>query len=374
MLRSEHRVPIVLVSVLFLCAFGCSSTNSVGTNASQSGLSQPLIVGYVANSQGNSITSFSIDQGSGHLEALNTASTGSFPASVALSIDQRVLFVSNALDGTISTFTLDGKGGMIPTGPALHLTDSSGQPHRLLLAPSGRFLFVGSTANAIEVFSVDLVTGGLQAVPGSPFRVNSIATALALTHSGQFLYAFGDHADVIYCFSVDSNTGILTQLPASPIHTGVDPLAEQVDIYDKYLLVTTSDAQVLLVFNIHSDGSLGETATSRVPLGNTGAVSLNFSPDNKLLFIVVLFANNIRVFAFDSTTGLTTPVPGSPFHDGQVPSAIALTPNGKILVVTRLNPGSMTTYQIDTSGGLSPISGSNITTGSTPNDVVLAIK
>ncbi len=67
---------------------------------------------------------------------------------------------------------------------------------------------------------------------------------------------------------------------------------------------------------------------------------------------------------------------GSPFLDNQSPTSVAISPNGNILVVSRLNPGHIASYRIDLqSGGLTPISGtlsnSGIPTGYNPVDVTL---
>jgi 6-phosphogluconolactonase len=363
---SMTRSLCFVVISIFLC--GCGKTNDTPANSVQ----QPsALIGYVSNGQSNSVTSFSIDETSGSLIRIATAGTGDAPSRLATSLNRRFLFVANALDGTVGSYAIDGKGSMQPLLQT-HLVDPLGKPYGMLVSPSGSFLFVGSAANAVEVFQIDSATGALRPVQGSPFQVRSKATQMALTHSGKFLYAFGDGSDAIYCFAVDSATGTLTQIAQSPVLTGLDPLAAQSDLTDKYLVVTTDIGQRILVYAISSDGSLIETPTSRISVGSQGALSLAFSPDNSFLFVDVLFSNSISIFKFDANTGSLSPIPGSPFLDGNVPSSIAPTPKGTILVVARSNPGSIASYRIDIqSGAISEVQSSAIETGKSPFGVIV---
>lgn len=350
---------------------GCGGNSSSSVSNVQQG---NTLIGYVTNIQSNSITSFSVDEITGALATLATAPTDDSPTQKAVSADHRFLYNGN-LNGTIGTYSLDGKGGMQSTGSPIHLTDPNGQPYALIMSPSGQFLFAGSTSNSIEVFHADTSTGALQPLQGSLFRLNTKITQMVLTRAGKFLYAFGDGSDVIYCFSLDATSGALTQLSKSPVHTGLDPLNAVTDLADKFLFVTTNLGAKLLIYSIAVNGSIEETSTSKISLNNSGALSLNFSPDNKFLFVDVLFANDIEVFSFDSNTGSLTPVQGSPFHDGNIPSSVMPTPNGNFLVVARSNPGSLITYRIaPQTGAISVESSSSIVTGKTPNGVLLVTK
>lgn len=207
--RKETRLLLLLLLATLLGGCGCG----------QSGEGLPpanaTAVGYVEGRQDNSVTSFLLDESDGALAQIVSAPTGASPAYLAITPDRQFLFVSNTGDGTVSRFLLDGSGGMRSAGSAVHLMSPNGQPTALVVAPSGQFLFVGTTANAIEAFHIDPQAGDLQPLPNSPFPVASIVWQLALTHSGQFLYASGGNSDAIYLFAVDSAGG-LTPLPSSP--------------------------------------------------------------------------------------------------------------------------------------------------------------
>src|SRR6266852_5478023 len=69
-------------------------------------------------------------------------------------------------------------------------------------------------------------------------------------------------------------------------------------------------------------------------------------------------SGNVSGYTIDSTTGVLSPVPGSPFAAGSAPSSVAVDPAGKFAYVTNLNSNDVSAYTIDsTTGALSPITG-----------------
>ena len=338
-------------------------------------------VGYVANLADNTVTSFLLDESSGALVNAATAATDSMPAFPIVTPDRRFLFVSNTESGTISRFSLDGNGGMQTLRSSVPLRNPSAHPGDMATDPSGKFLFVGTTSNAVEVFSIDIQTGDLKPIAGSPFSVASSATQVVLTPSGRFLYALGSagepDSDSIYMFSVDSQTGNLTYLGA--IRTGLDPAGIAVHPSGKYVIVATLQSEKMLVYSVQDSGILNQPAVWEAK----GGYEIGYpavSADGRFVFAAAMFVNNgILAYAFDSETGKISPVAGSPFLDNQTPSSVAVSPSGKILVVSRINPGHVAAFGIDPqTGALTAISGtlqqSGIATGDTPNHVLLVRK
>lgn len=152
---------------------------------------------------------------------------------------------------------------------------------------------------------------------------------------------------------------------------------------DKYLFAAAYETQYyeagkLLIYSIQGSGDLQEATTSRLATGRY-VPDLAIAPNGRFLYLIALFDNNILGFSFDPATATLTPVPGSPFEDGQTPSAVALSPKATILVVGRINPGHVASFHIDPqSGALSPISGnlpdSGIATGHNPDSLLLLPK
>jgi 6-phosphogluconolactonase len=337
--------------------------------------SEPTVIGFVANANDNTVTSFLLNEETGALSAGATAATGESPSVPAVTPDRRFLFVSNLYGKTISRFVLDGNGGMQSAGAAVHLATPEAQPTDLAVSPSGKFLFVGTTRNAVEVFSIDSTSGNLQPIPNSPFTVTAEGIALSVTHSGQLLYA-GNNLDAIYLFAIDSTTGTLTQLPTGPVHTGFAMSGMAVDPSDKYLFVSTAHAEKLLVYDILPSGALQQSASSGLASGYlTGGPAV--TPNGRFVYMPDPFSSNgILAYSIDAASGLVTPVAGSPFMDRLGPFSVTISPNSRILVTARIDPGHIASYRIDPETGvLSPITGSafdsGLPTGNSPNNVLL---
>lgn len=338
----------------------------------------PSAIGYVANAKSNTVDSFLLDEQTGGLAHGMTASTGTLPAFPAVTPDRRFLFVSNMGDSTISRFVLDGNGGMQSVGSPIHLLSADAQLGTIAISPAGQFLYVGAGSKSIEAFRIDSQTGDLQPIQNSPYPVSSKGYALTLSHSGQFLYAAGD-SDVIDIFTVDGSTGVLSPLPAGPVQTGLTNCDIAIDPSDKWLLVATCHAEKLLIFSIDSSGTLQERPDLSVSTGYL-ATHMAIARNGRLLYIAdPFFDNGILEYTLDPSSGAVIAVPGSPVHDGQSPTSVAVSPASNVLVVARTNPGHIVSYRIDPqSGALSPVFGPGpdvgIVTGDSPNNVLVVPK
>lgn len=344
---THHLATLVLPTLAIALFIGCGG-------GSQSGSSSPnaASIVYVAHDKSNNVVSFRLDEQRGTFTRLATAPAGNGTGFLAVSPDHRWLYASNTLEATISKFALDGNGGMRQIGSPTVLSNPSGNAVGLRVAPSGKFLYVASTANAIEAFSIDGQNGELQPLPDSPFPAPSAIDLITLTASGQFLYASGDRSDAIYAFAVDTVSGGLTAVPGGTLHTGADPMRLAVDPTDHYLFATTYYAKKVLIYRIEASGAL-QALVASAPVNDTGSFGISFTKEGDFVFVPVMMANEIASFAFDPASATLSQVPSSPVHDGQIPSDVWVSSNGKFLVVIRIemNPGSICVYQIDPQTG-----------------------
>src|SRR5580700_8651686 len=219
-----------------------------------------------------------------------------------------------AANGQIAGFPIQFSTGALGTpttsaGPAT----SAG----IAVIPS-IFLFAsnpqaGSTGS-IEAWTFNTSTGGLTAVPGSPFSVGGVtvpaglAIADNLGPAGPFLYVAD--AGKIDALQVDNGTGTLTAVPGSPFTSGTNP----------YLAV---DPMNHFVFAADED-----------PPGSVGAFTINAS------------------------TGALTTVPGSPFlissnSSGSLqPGQIAVDPKGSFVYVAIPSTSQIAAFSISPSSGV----------------------
>jgi 6-phosphogluconolactonase (cycloisomerase 2 family) len=90
-------------------------------------------------------------------------------------------------------------------------------PRSLTLDATGQFLYVGNTAsNDISGYAIDMLTGILTPVPGSPFPAGAVPLGLAADPSGRFLYVSDSVSKDVTVFSIDDDTGSLVRIQSVP--------------------------------------------------------------------------------------------------------------------------------------------------------------
>ena len=95
----------------------------------------------------------------------------------------------------------------------------------LALDFKGRFLFVATSQNSIEMYTIDPNTGALQEVPNSPFASPTTRPQFLSTESsGQFLYAVdmpgssGPNVSAVESFQIDAvNLDLIPTVPGAPV-------------------------------------------------------------------------------------------------------------------------------------------------------------
>ncbi len=78
-------------------------------------------------------------------------------------------------------------------------------------------------------------------------------------------------------------------------------------------------------------------------------------------------AKTVSAYAIDPSSGALTPVAGSPFAAGTVPSGIAVDAAGKFAYLENAGSDNVSAYSIDpTDGALTPVAGSPFAAGTAP--------
>lgn len=236
------------------------------------------------------------------------------PSNHALSIASIVLYIS-------TLFVL-----VSPVSIA-HATD--GFLYAVTNDPSG---------NTINAFSVNELTGTL--TPLSGFPVATGGASPAVNHSGTLtidtvnrrLYVINDTSDTLSAFSIDPATGKLSALPFGPIALGTGTW-RTVAVHPGGSPVIVGDEAVgqLASFNITSTTA---TAASGSPfvVGLSAAPFLAvFSRDGNTVYTGGGSGNAIAGLSVDPSTGVLTPLVGSPFDTGAAnPRAITTDLAGRL--------------------------------------------
>ncbi len=179
---------------------------------------------------------------------------------------------STGTAGGVAGYSIDNSGVLTELPGSPFLTPANGSPEAVVYDPMG-YVYV-TLFNPVRTgpqwslagFAVDQSTGALTPVPGSPFAISG-SGALTLDPTGQFLFTGIDDTQTIVEYQVNRANGTIS--PLSGLSAHVD---RPFFVWGQYLYAS-------------SDGA-----------------------DGKM--------DAIAGFSIDESTGVLTPVPGSPFAAG----------------------------------------------------------
>jgi 6-phosphogluconolactonase len=315
----------------------------------------------------NEVGIYREDPNSGVLTQLADSpyAAGNGAESVAVHPSKKFLYASNAVDDTISLFTIASNGEITEITPR---TNSGTTPAILTIDSAGTYLYEADLGSeSVTVYSIDASSGALTlltnfrtghplnmklnpagnvlyvAVTGSPegfieaFSLNAgVPTllgvfssggvspyGLAIDPSGTHLYVTNGAPDNSIAEFTIGTTVALTPIAGSPIGqtNAVNPLSVLVDPSGKYLYVANEGSASLSAYTIASDGSVTVLATPTFTTATQPSYLLA-DPNGKFL-LVGNQSSGIQVFGLDPSTGNLTPV--MTFSAGSNPSSLTIT-------------------------------------------------
>jgi hypothetical protein len=231
--------------------------------------------------------------------------------------------------------------------------------------------------NGVQALALNHSTGALTNITGSPFLLTptgATADTAVADPLGTVLFVGAEGTGSITSFQINSD-GSLTQAPSSPFTDpfrlfSADSLA--VDGKGRFLYAGQLDFTTPIDgFTFDSAGNLTEMVGAPF---NLGVAQLHADSSGNFLLGVQQIQDagqatdqHIYVFSIDQTSGVPTPVAGSPFATVNAPFDFAISPNGKFVYLTGSTPGGAVTsiegYQMDpTTGALTALPGSPFTT------------
>jgi len=290
---------------------------------------------------------------------------GANAGAVAIDPAGRYVYTSgNGVNGNVSGFALDRATGVPTALPGSPYATNGELPNPIVIDRTGRFLYVGQSVGSfngsIAVFAIDVATGVLTPVPGSPFPTlagDGRAAALALSPDGRFLFAGGS---VIATYALDPITGVPTRTKArvgNYFGVTVDPTG-------RFLYALEYFSSVVQGFSIATDGTLAPVGTPQ-PIGSEsrGIVSIA-----DLLYVASRGTDQTFGFRINSVTGALSPVAGSPFATPSKPNGLAAT--GSLPVSGSVDVGDNVVARIGVYGGRAPYMWS-LTSGALPPGMTL---
>jgi hypothetical protein len=273
---------------------------------------------------------------------------------------------NNQTPNSVSAFRAGPTGGLLPIPGSPYATGGNGggsdlDPGQITIAivHAKRFLYAANNGSGtVSAFGINLQTGQLTPVAGSPFTAGSAGGnfSIAATPNVEFLFTSDEISPAIHVFSVDGVTGALTEVAGSPFPAGGNVEGLKVTANSKYLLAGLKSANKVQVFRIPATGQIASVTTVAAS-GAPDAIEVNCA--NTRVFVADSDTGLIDVYAL-AVTGAISPIHGSPYANGSGGNTtdVKLSPNGAYLFTTDAYAGAISALQVASSGALSPVAGS----------------
>ena len=230
---------------------------------------------------------------------------------------------------------------------------------------SGNYIYAGNSGtNPLTVAGFSLANSALSVISGSAWQVAMEPTALAITPNDTYLYV-GSAAGGIYVYTIGSNGAISLGNSGTPVATGVEPSVLRVDSTGNWLIGADAFAGEAYVFQIGSGGALTSVSSSVVTLNSSDpAIDLEISPNNNYVF-VSCGTGGIYTLSFNSSNGALAQVNGvlNPKQNGDADNGMAISPSGQYLFAAETGIGAVRVMSISSNGVLSELSTSPVKTG-----------
>jgi len=223
---------------------------------------------------------------------------------------------------------------------------------------AGTFAYVSNAEDGtISSYRIDAAGGTLQPLATTP--TGKLVMPLALSPDGRHLYAsVRSQPYSVVTYRIDARSGALDRLATANLPDSMAYISS--DRGGRYLFGASFGGDVISVNPIGPNGvAQGET----LQLIKTGrhAHSIVVDPSNRFVYVGNLGVHRVLQFAFDEHSGALAPIDAgfAPAEAGSGPRHSAPSPNGNFLYVLSELFGSVTTYAIDRKTGALSAKGSS---------------
>ncbi|MGA8142835.1 MAG: beta-propeller fold lactonase family protein [Candidatus Acidiferrales bacterium] len=337
----------------------CGSGGGGGGTPTCSSTLKPAQVMFSVDSTGK-VLEYGIDSTTGALTLMcNTGTAALGPLAVSNNSFLYILDTSTTPAQVFGFVIAHGNSGALAaiTGSPFPLSEEIQGPASIVADPLGRFIFVTNnsldflpSATDVHVLTIGQ-SGALTEAATSPTVVQS-PDYVAVTPSGAFVYVPDSTDGDIFIFSVDAN-GKLTGTIANPlIISNFNDFAHFAVVHPNGNFLLTANLQSISSFAIDPNplngGLLTEVAGSPYSPAIAGdsqvaPLTLTLDASGKFLYVTPegaagnipgFASDNIIGFAIDTTGGILTPVPNSPFISSSTLDIVANPLLQQMFVVT----------------------------------------
>jgi len=273
--------------------------------------------------------------------------------SMANAQSRTMVYVSNAVDQSITVAELDTATGAIQTRQSVSV---GGTVMPMALSPDAKFLFAArrSPPYAVASFAIDPHHGRLTSV-GS-FALPESMASIAVDRSGRLLLAASYGGNVLSVSRITPAGEV--QAPHQILPTPPQPHTLQTSLDNRFAFATSLGGHALLQFRL--DPALQSleknSAVSVAVPDRSGPRHMAFHPEGKWVFVIGELDAKVHTFELDAEQGGLRWVASQsslPSSFTGVPSGadIHLTPDGRFLMTSDRGSNNLTSFKVELSSG-----------------------
>lgn len=366
-------LPAVVFTVATCMMYtGCGQTDGYTV----SGIKNTYNFVYFGNFGSSTINSYYVKPDGTTTLVANMISTGAGTSSVndlAASPDGKFVYASNKSTNNVSWYSVDPLTS--PTEGTLAFSSSvaalGNGTSALKVHPNGTLCFIAnstSVTNNIGVCAIDAV-GAMTVRNDLFFTARTNPTNLIFSPDGRFLYVVNRGTADVSSFSVNSTTGALTAVILST-PTGTNPEDLVISPNGRFLYTLSTGSNSIYMHSV-TGGTLTALTIPTIATG-VNPKKIVISPNGKYIFVTNNGDNTISAYSANVTTGVLTPVIGSPFAGptGAGVYAAAVLQNNKHLIITGDSNAKGYVYNIDDATGAIAVIGLDFALGANPRAIV----
>jgi 6-phosphogluconolactonase len=208
------------------------------------------------------------------------------------------VYVSNAIDGTLSSYELSAQGQLHP----LATTEAGPGVMPLALSPDHSKLYASIRAKpySVATYTIDPASGALKHLKNS-----TVADSLAYVSTdkaGRYLFGASYGEDLVSVNAIDAN-GVVTDNVQQVIKTGPNAHSIIVEGTNRFVYAANLGSDQYLEFKFDAaSGKLTALGHVQMPKGS-GPRHPVISSDNRFLYLLSEMAGTVTTFAIDPKTG-----------------------------------------------------------------------
>jgi 6-phosphogluconolactonase (cycloisomerase 2 family) len=237
------------------------------------------------------------------------------------------VYVANVMSHDVWGYWTDAKGNLTPVRGSPFTVAAE----NFTIDASGRHLYVGTWYDGIFAYTIDVRSGALSPIVGSPFKTAVGPSTVVIDHNGR------------YAYSADLNGKSFSGYAINRINGALHPLAWSPFALDRWPFRLTINPQRNVAYFVTNRGiemfeASGDAPkpTLSIPLKNFGGINVLIDRRGRWAYFASDDDGTISIYSIDPRSGALMPPTSPPVKAGNEPRAMAISPSGRFFYVTNI--------------------------------------